>query len=97
MKYWIVKSEPNSLQLTGPENRNYYPKFSPDGNWIYYQSSNPQRTIFRTDRNGNGYQKIADFTNSQLSQGEYNIIDNNHIAYVENGNQFSSIVISNPI
>lgn len=88
-----IQPELNSLQLTGPENRNYYPKFSPDGNWIYYQSSGPQRTIFRTDQNGNGYQKIADFTNSQLNQGEYGIIDNNHIAYVENGNQFSSIVI----
>ncbi len=88
-----IQPEQNSLQLTGPENRNYNPKFSPDGNWIYFQSSHDQRTIFRTDQNGNSYEKIADFTNSQLSQGEYGIVDDNHIAYVQNGVQFSSIVI----
>jgi hypothetical protein len=94
-KYYTagIQPEPNSLQLTGPENRNYNPNFSPDGNWIYFQSSHNQRTIFKTDKHGNSYEKIADFTDSQLDQGAYGILDNNHLVYVQNGGQLSSIVI----
>jgi len=88
-----IQPEQNSLQLTGPENRNYNPQFSPDGRWIYFQSSDDQRTIFRTDQNGNGYEKIADFNSSTFSQGKFSIIDNNHLAYIENGNQISKFVI----
>ena len=77
-----TEPEANALQLTGPENRNYSPLFSPNGNWIYIHSIYDKRSIFKINATGSGYELIEDFSNSKLNDGNFNILDENHIAYV---------------
>ncbi len=77
-----IKPEVNAKQLTGPENRNYFPQFSKDGNYIYYKSSHEKESIFRTDINGNSFEDIEVFDGQSMSNGSFQIIDDTQLAYV---------------
>jgi len=91
-----IRPEDASIQLTGPENRNYYPNFSNDGTWIYYKSSHDKKSIIRTDKSGSNYQEIIDFSNLPYTSdpGNYVLTNNNKLLYIlRHQNEYSNIVL----
>lgn len=89
-----IKPENNSIQLTGPNNRNYSPRFSNNGEYIFYQSSHDKNSIFKTDLNGENYEEIQLFEDRIGSIGLLEITNNNELVYVIwKPNIYSKIVI----
>lgn len=91
-----IKPESNSIQLTGPQNYNYSPRFSYKGSYIYYLSANDKRSIFRTDLNGGNLEEIKLFDNQVSNIGVLELTPENELIYVIwKPNTYSKIVTIN--
>lgn len=93
-----IRPESNAIQLTGPENRNYSPIYSIDGNWIYFISKNNfgnDYTAFnKMNTSGNLVEAIETLTYPPATSDTFTLIGDSKIAYVLwQPHQFSKIVI----